>query len=69
MTPDKNCSTYEYHINGDISLAIVQYLYATRDKKLIEEDGFDSILTGIANFWVSKMRQNTRTKLYEIHGK
>ena len=67
VSPSKNCSRYQLHINGDISLAIVQYLWASGNAASLDSAYVD-ILRGIAQFWRDRLVYNSDTGLYEIHG-
>lgn len=70
VTLSEPCSLYELHITGDISRAIIQYLYATKDVNSIQyADRFGDLLAGIANFWVSTLKFNSERNLYEILSK
>ncbi|XP_013410390.1 protein-glucosylgalactosylhydroxylysine glucosidase-like, partial [Lingula anatina] len=65
-SPSNDTATYEIHINGDISLAVRQYLYSTWDVDFLKnEKGFDMVL-GIADFWESRSVVGKGGKL-EIH--
>ena len=70
VCPEAIYSKEEIHISGDISWAILQYIYATNDTSIIkEEQRFGHILTGIANFFVSVLKWNDTRSFYEIRGK
>lgn len=57
----------EQHITGDISFAMRQYLYMTRDIRFLNESGIE-LVQEIAEFWASRVYLNSSTNMYEIHG-
>ncbi|CAH1792539.1 unnamed protein product [Owenia fusiformis] len=67
VSPSKNCSKYEVHINADIALAIKHYLYLTRDQEYVVGEGGDVIIA-LAEFWVSRLFHNMTEKRNEIRG-
>ncbi len=67
VSPCGNCSNLQLHINGDISLAILQYLWATGNTASLDEAYVD-ILKGIALFWKNRLEHNVERGLYEIRG-
>lgn len=56
----------EQHITGDISFALRQYLYMTRDIRFLKESGIE-LVQEIAEFWASRVFLNYSTNMYEIH--
>lgn len=58
----------EQHITGDISFALRQYLYMTRDIRFLNESGI-KLVQEIAEFWASRVFLNSSTNMYEIHGR
>lgn len=68
----RNRNTYlflnEQHITGDISFALRQYLYMTRDIRFLNESGI-KLVQEIAEFWASRVFLNSSTNMYEIHGR
>jgi trehalose/maltose hydrolase-like predicted phosphorylase len=54
------CDTgkYEVHVNADIALAMRQYWLATGDRAWLRRQAWP-VVSGIADFWVSRARQNT----------
>lgn len=58
----------EQHIIGDISFAIRQYLYMTRDIQFLNVSG-EELVTDIAEFWASRVYFNASRNMYEIHSK
>lgn len=58
----------EQHITGDISFALRQYLYMTRDIRFLNESGI-KVVQEIAEFWASRVFLNSSTNMYEIHGR
>lgn len=58
----------EQHITGDISFAIRQYLYMTRDIQFLNVSG-EELVTDIAEFWASRVYFNASRNMYEIHSK
>lgn len=67
VSPCRNCSSLQLHVNGDISLAILQYVWATGNSVPLDEAYVD-ILKGIAQFWKSRLEHNVERGLYEIRG-
>lgn len=56
----------EQHITGDISFALRQYIYMTRDIRFLNESGI-KLVQEIAEFWASRVFLNSSTNMYEIH--
>ncbi|XP_078315125.1 protein-glucosylgalactosylhydroxylysine glucosidase-like isoform X2 [Crassostrea virginica] len=56
----------EQHITGDISFAIRQYLYMTRDIQFLNMSG-QELVTDIAEFWASRVYFNASRNMYEIY--
>ena len=68
MTAEPIYFLNEQHITGDISFAIRQYLYMTRDIQFLNVSG-EELVTDIAEFWASRVYFNTSRNMYEIHSK
>ncbi|WP_281541625.1 glycosyl hydrolase family 95 catalytic domain-containing protein [Maribacter aestuarii] len=49
---------FEHHITADIAIAFWNYYRVTRDRKWLEEKGYD-VMKEIADFWVSRVTENT----------
>ena len=58
--------TAQYHIDADISFALMKYVYATGDVDFLLEQGVH-ILVGTARFWMSIGFFNSGSKRFEIH--
>ena len=58
----------ELHVNGDIIFAILQYYWATGDDKIFTHDVYDDIITGVADFWISKLQFNSTLGKYVTIG-
>jgi len=76
VTPDWCPETrdLQIHVTGDISLAVRQYISATRDKQWLEVTQPKYLTNGcglvreIALFWVSRAVFNASTGFYDING-
>ncbi|MDT6952984.1 glycoside hydrolase family 65 protein [Companilactobacillus alimentarius] len=55
----------EQHVTSDVVIAVMEYLYATEDKKFAEEMGYEIILDA-AKFWNSRLEWNDEQKYFEI---
>jgi trehalose/maltose hydrolase-like predicted phosphorylase len=49
---------FEHHITADIAIAFWNYYRVTKDRKWLEEKGYD-VMKEIADFWVSRVTENT----------
>ncbi|XP_074653505.1 protein-glucosylgalactosylhydroxylysine glucosidase-like [Tubulanus polymorphus] len=65
VTPDAKYGKDEIHITGDISLAIRQYIFFTRDVQFLTNGG-KSLVADIATFWMKRSVYKPATKLREI---
>jgi trehalose/maltose hydrolase-like predicted phosphorylase len=59
----------ELHISGDVVFAIMQYYWATGDVTIFTNDVYDDIITGVADFWISKLVLNETLGKYVTLGK
>lgn len=55
----------EQHVTADVGICVRNYYYATLDRKWLEEIGWP-LISGIADFWVSRVSYNIFTKRYDI---
>jgi protein-glucosylgalactosylhydroxylysine glucosidase len=55
----------EIHVNADIAIAQWQYYLATGDKAWLRQYGWP-VISGIAQFWVSRVTHNAQQDRYEI---
>ncbi|XP_062577761.1 protein-glucosylgalactosylhydroxylysine glucosidase-like [Saccostrea cucullata] len=67
VTADPIYFLNEQHITGDISFAIRQYLYLTRDIYFLKQESGQLLTNEIAKFWASRVTFNSSTNMYEIH--
>lgn len=56
----------EIHVNADIAIAQWQYYLATDDKAWLKQYGWP-VISGIAQFWVSRVTYDKDHDRYEIH--
>jgi hypothetical protein len=68
VTPVPPYFQFEKHITGDISFAVRQYIYLTRDTNFLLQERGNEMIRDIADFWASRAVLNKRTGLYEIYG-
>ena len=57
-----------FHLTGDVSFAIRQYMSMTQDRLWAQERGICDLIKEIAQFWYSKIQWNSTLKRYEIIG-
>ena len=69
VCPGRSYSLREVHVTADISIAILQHLYTTRNRSKLADSRYADVLVGIAEYWVSRMTLNEKTNLYEVYGK
>ncbi|XP_048736070.2 protein-glucosylgalactosylhydroxylysine glucosidase-like isoform X2 [Ostrea edulis] len=67
VTPIPPYFQFEKHITGDISFAVRQYIYLTRDTHFLIHERGNEMIRDIAEFWASRAVFNKRTGLYEIY--
>lgn len=67
-SPAESCEKYQLHVNGDISLALEQYAYATNDARFFTDARGLDLVDGLAQFWQSRLVFNESSCKYEIHG-
>ena len=60
------CFDYEYHINGDIGLAIIRYFLATGDTAYFKNELFP-IFDGIASFYSTTLSYNKTSGMYDLY--
>ena len=60
------CFDYEYHINGDVGLSIVNYYLVSGDTPYFRDVLFP-IYDGIASFYSTLLDYNTTSGLYELY--
>ena len=60
------CFDYEYHINGDIGLSIVNYWLATGDTAYFKNELFP-IFDAIASFYSTLLSYNSTSGVYELY--
>ncbi|ESO07039.1 hypothetical protein HELRODRAFT_76967, partial [Helobdella robusta] len=65
VSPDRECGIREIHINGDISLAVLQYLRVT-DHNLTCQGNVPKLIIGIADYWLSRSVWNNSCLRFEI---
>ena len=56
----------EIHVNADIAIAQWQYYLASDDKAWLKQYGWP-VISGVAQFWVSRVTYNKDHDRYEIH--
>jgi trehalose/maltose hydrolase-like predicted phosphorylase len=56
----------EIHVNADIAIGQWQYYLASGDKTWLKENGWP-VISGIAEFWVSRVTYDKEHDRYEIH--
>ena len=56
----KQWGKYEQHVSGDISFAVRQYFYATRDLEWLKRVGYP-IISGVANFYARRFSNATNS--------
>lgn len=56
---------YEQHISSDIVLAVMQYHTTTHNKTWLRTVAWP-IVSGVADFWASRVTYNTSTMKYDI---
>lgn len=66
-SPSETCEKYEIHINGDIALAIRQYVVATMDTDYITAGYGLQLAEKLAQFWQGRLVYNATDALYHIH--
>lgn len=55
----------EHHIVADIAYAVYKYYQVTRDKKFMEDYGYEMLIE-TARFWASRVEYNKKKDSYEI---
>jgi len=58
---------YEHHIVANIAHAVYHYYVASADRKFMNSYGAE-IMFETARFWASRVKENKRSKRFEIHG-
>ncbi|KAL4238539.1 Protein-glucosylgalactosylhydroxylysine glucosidase [Mactra antiquata] len=66
VTPSEDCRKYEIHVNGDIAVAIQQYLMISNDNQIHFTTKLKSAIFALADYWISRSTFNVSRDKYEI---
>lgn len=66
VCPAPPYSSNELHINGDIALALQQYVHLTSDMDFLTKQSGLDLAVGLAKFWASKAQYDAQTDTYSI---
>ncbi|XP_041461759.1 protein-glucosylgalactosylhydroxylysine glucosidase-like [Lytechinus variegatus] len=66
VCPAPKPAEYEIHLNGDISFAVQQYLYATNDTNFLTNDKGYELVQELANYWAGRVTYDDYKEAYTI---
>ncbi|KAM3869958.1 protein-glucosylgalactosylhydroxylysine glucosidase [Diretmus argenteus] len=68
VCPEDIYGQQEIHINGDVALAFQHYLYLTRDLSMFTDGRGAEVISGVADYWVSRVTWSPEDQRYHILG-